>query len=425
MKIKRIFQKTLLLAQHKSSKDAILLTGSSGLTQLLTLSSAPILLVLYSPSNVGIYGVYLSIAAIFASYGTLRTEFALLSTQTSLEEARILDLSLLASFTASVISLIPMFIFCHSKLLPIDIIVGSLAIFLQCIGKVIQYCCLKQGYFRLISFSKLIASTFSTVLLLLLHTLGASALIVSSATSAMLALVIQICGTRSVVLHWLKSLRFSNFRLIRSWTTILKYHDYVSFGTASAAFNSLGNQLITPLLNYLFGSSAAGIYFICEKLSIVPASVVSTSISSVLLHRYSAKSRDSSILLNSLMRLLRITLSISVLYVLLYLLPVSMFTGSFVPAEWRPALSFMPLLSPYSIGIISISSLSTMLIANRLIKEDMQGQLIQSAFRIAPLAIVAFSSNISFSAAVFAYSTICLISYIAYFAKMATSFSSL
>ena len=269
-------------------RNTLKLLTSISIAQLIPIVITPILTQYFTPQDFGVYGLYISICAIFGVVASAKYDVAIMLPKKKVDAINILALSFLITFIFS--------IFCFS----------ILNIFHETFFKITESDFLKKYYF-IIPFSIFLISINQSIVMWFnrdkkYNRIAAQNLLKSGSNSGFSLLL----GVKSInfglivgnlislitisffnIYSFLKECNTTliNIRIMRK--NFLKYIDFLKFSTISNLFNSFSNIGMTILIIVFFGPKIAGLYFLAEKLVAIPISFITSSISQVYFQKAS------------------------------------------------------------------------------------------------------------------------------------------
>lgn len=269
-------------------KNVLKLVASISFAQLIPIIITPILTQYFSPNQFGIYGLYVSVCSILAIIAAGRYDVAIMLPKNKSDSNNILALSLSIAFIFSILCYSILNIF-HSHLffsIESDFLkkyyfIFPISIFLISINQsVILWLNREKQYSKIATQNILKSSTNSFSSLLLGFQNIISGLIIGHIVSLV---SISLWNIRCLINNY----NVNDINLKRLRKNFNKYIDFFKFSTISNLFNSLSNIGMTTIIVIFFGPKIAGLYFLAEKIIVVPISLLTTSISQVYFEKAS------------------------------------------------------------------------------------------------------------------------------------------
>lgn len=354
-------------------KHVGLLTGSTGLAQIIALIASPLLARLYRPDDFGVLGFYSAALALLVVVASLRFPLAIPLPESDREAASILGLSLLINlvFVAGTLLLIVLLIPVLNQsstvvamgsaiwLIPIGVLGGG-------IYQTLSYWAIRKEAFRPLAGTKLtqVISSVVAQIALAIPLGGALGLIGGDVIG-------RSAGSRRL---WSTT---GISELTRDWTwnqlreVARLYHRFPLLSTGSALLNGLAIQLPSIVFIGMFGSQIAGWYALTYRVLNAPITLLGTAVGQVYLGHLGALYRERNPKLLSLFyrTLARLTLLAVPFGLALVFLGPKIFSWLFGTA-WSGAGEMIPLLAPLSMMQLIVSPLSQTL--NVFSRQDLQ-----------------------------------------------------
>ena len=332
-------------------RNVVVISSSSALGQLLTVIVAPILTRIYSPSDMGVMRIYLSILGIITVSSALNYEMAIPLPEDDSSAINLLALSLSILLLVSTLVGIA-FIFLGTQLLEIfDAVIIVDYVWLLPIGmlgygiyNILSYWAVREKAYAVIAKTKLIKSLGMVMTQLGLGAITANpiGLIIGelvghfsgALTSAKLIInrnkvllpSISIDGVRKV------AARYRRFPLLSSWSTLL---------------NAFGSQLPILFISAIYGSEVLGWISLGQTIMVVPLSLIARSVSEVFFGEFAQAANDNNGQLPRLFRRMLISMVvISLPVVILFALLGPILTPIIFGNRWLEAGIYMRILAP-------------------------------------------------------------------------------
>ena len=269
-------------------KNVLKLLTSISIAQLIPIIITPLLTQYFTPEQFGLYGFYISICTICGAIASGKYDVAIMLPKRKQDALNILVLSLLITFLFSILilslfNIFHEFIFFNKEyeLLLKYYGIIPLSIFLISINQSLINLLNREQQYNSIAKQNILKSASNS-----LSALGlgikkiSSGLILGHLISLILisAWNIKLC------------LKEFNWKVISPDSIIKnfkKYIDFLKFSTLSNLFNSFSNIGMTTIIIIFFGPKIAGLYFLAEKLIVIPTSFITSSISQVYFEKAS------------------------------------------------------------------------------------------------------------------------------------------
>lgn len=259
-----------------------ILTLGAGVGQLAVLLAAPVMTRIYSPSEFGIFAVFMSVVGILGPVASLRYEFALLVANDT-DKHSLLWLSVIICLAFSVIAGLVVYQFALKEFLNFSAApvsqywwLYSFGVFSVGLAQIFSYFATREHWFGLLSVSKAlqgVSNVFASIVLGLLGG-GVGGLMGGYVTgyvlNAMIFLKRAKCtfGNTVVSCHQLIS-------------TAKEYRRYPLFTMPSDVVSAAGLMFPPLALGFLYGAETAGIYALTQRVVGSPLAMVGQAVGQV------------------------------------------------------------------------------------------------------------------------------------------------
>ena len=268
-------------------KNTIKIMSSSSLAQLTVICITPLLTQFFSPEEFGIYAFYISVCTIFGSIANGKFDIAIMLPKKNIDSVNIFILSILISFTFSVLILIVLYLFKNLIFRNEYVVfvklyyVFPITIFFIALNSSILSFFNRQTAYNEIAKNNVIKSTTNSFSSLFLG-------IKKIATGMIIGNLISLTVTLLVNFSYIKNkINKRDIKRTLIISNFIKYIDFIRFSTISNFFNSVSSFGITTIIILFFGPKVAGLYFLAEKIFAVPISILTSSISQVYFEKAS------------------------------------------------------------------------------------------------------------------------------------------
>ncbi len=268
-------------------KNTIKIMSSSSLAQLTVICITPLLTQFFSPEEFGIYAFYISVCTIFGSIANGKFDIAIMLPKKNIDSVNIFILSILISFTFSVLILIVLYLFKNLIFRNEYVVfvklyyVFPITIFFIGVNSSILSFFNRQTAYNEIAKNNVIKSTTNSFSSLFLG-------IKKIATGMIIGNLISLTVTLLVNFSYIKNkINKRDIKRTLIISNFIKYIDFIRFSTISNFFNSVSSFGITTIIILFFGPKVAGLYFLAEKIFAVPISILTSSISQVYFEKAS------------------------------------------------------------------------------------------------------------------------------------------
>lgn len=328
-------------------KNTIKIMSSSSLAQLTVICITPLLTQFFSPEEFGIYAFYISVCTIFGSIANGKFDIAIMLPKKNIDSVNIFILSILISFTFSVLILIVLYLFKNLIFRNEYVVfvklyyVFPITIFFIGLNSSILSFFNRQTAYNEIAKNNVIKSTTNSFSSLFLG-------IKKIATGMIIGNLISLTVTLLVNFSYIKNkINKRDIKRTLIISNFIKYIDFIRFSTISNFFNSVSSFGITTIIILFFGPKVAGLYFLAEKIFAVPISILTSSISQVYFEK------ASRLFYRDKFELLKLTLKIQknifkILFPsLLFLCLLGEILLNILGEEWSKAGAILKFISVY------------------------------------------------------------------------------
>ena len=357
-----------LICRSEFADNVFKLSAGQAVALTITILATPVLTRIYSPSDFGIFALFLAISAIFGSISCWGYELAIVLPKEDKEAVNLLSLAIVVATVMAILSLMIVILFRYQigyklgapKLIawlwwiPISVLAGGLFLALS-------YWSNRNKLFGDLAISRIVRSAGRSVAQLfagLTTNLGTGGLIGGQLVGQTIGCItlgnkIWRKDYHSIKesTHWQEIYRLAvkhrKFPIYSSWTNLL---------TAASA------QLPAILLVYFFNPSVAGLYALVYRLVQVPASLISQSVTEVFFQKVVQEYNRTGNSRRILKKVLKHLFGIAVLPMLLVLLLGSKIFAFILGSEWFEAGKYAQILAPLFLAQFVISPVSNILL---------------------------------------------------------------
>ncbi|MEO8620070.1 MAG: oligosaccharide flippase family protein [bacterium] len=345
--------------QGAASRAALRLGGGTALAQALVVLSAPLLTRLYSPTEMGQFGVLLSFVG-FATVGvSLRYDMAIVPARTDAEADQLLIIASAVSVPTTIIASLLMLVLIEKRLLsfgslPATAVLGAFAIMLSTsVFAAVRFWAIRRHEFGVVARAAVAQGVGRAGLPVISGLLGAG----------WWGLMLGELAGRVFGIGRLLQLAASPVKDIVRRSTRDAFQRTAEFNwrypvivAPSALLDALGGALALPLVAGAFGAPAAGQLLIVQRLAGVPASLIGASVADVFHARVSTLFRDdpTQVRRTVLRTVARLVLIAAAIYIPVGIVGIWGFAKIF-GEEWREAGYLVALFTPLSIATLAVS----------------------------------------------------------------------
>ena len=339
-----------ILPKTEFSKNVLNVVGGTAVSQLITIALSPVLSRLYSPDDFGVYSIFITLAATTAVISTFRYEFAIMLPKEEDEAVNVVALSffinLLYTFLTLLVFLIggkPFLHLIHSDAIePYILLVAVYVLFFGAMGT-LNYWLSRVKMFRELSYGKVAQSAGTAIFSIAFFYLGMNhgGLIAG-------AVIGQACIGLMYIFYFRKDWLRLKLKVSREKMKVLfnRYIHFLTFNTPHALLNVGQDLVVAALINFYFGTAAAGLYFLTYRILRLPAGVIGASTAQVFYQRVSELHPDVKAMQHQILKVYKqlFVLSIPIFGVLLIGGPL-LFSFAF-GEKWYDAGVYAQILSP-------------------------------------------------------------------------------
>lgn len=281
-----------LIKKNEFVANIIKLISGTAFGQLITFLVSPLLTRIYTPTEFGIFGIYLSIVSIIGVIICLRFDLAVLLPE---QEQEALDIVSLGIIITSINSLFLLLIFIFFGKY-ISELIGQPEFRFYLL--LVPFSTLFYGIFQLFVHWTSRLRHFSNLALT-----KAGKEVVIAGTQLSLGGILQV-GTIglisghmmgnitgiSILAHRYRARLWQNFSSIKIRnlkTVFLKYKKFPQFSSWATFINAISQNIPALLLAFLFSTESAGFYIIASRALSVPAMLIGNSVKQVYFQRAS------------------------------------------------------------------------------------------------------------------------------------------
>ncbi len=370
------------------AKSVALLTGGTVAAQGLNLLLAPVIVRLYTPTDIGKLALFLSYINIASTALGLRYEFGIVSASSEREAC---GLALMASvFTVPVgllFAIVFHFLIKYSILgfgtLPSYAgVLMALALVLTGIFSTLRYWMIRRGKFPLISQATVLQQGTRVLSQAAFGLLGSSVIGLLAGELAGRAM-----GIGRMFRDALPRFRsdLAGIRVSELRELLVRHRKFPQFSLPSSIVDAAGVNLIVPLIVLQYGSAGGGQFALVSRVMSIPLLLIATSVADVFHSRLAERAREHPLSCSSLfwrtgggLLLIGIIPAVTVL-----LFGQRLFAVVFGPT-WTMAGALAAAMVPWFLAQFIVSPLSRLV----LVLEGQELKLIYDIFSLVSLCVV-------------------------------------
>ncbi len=360
----------LILSNRSFVSNVVKLMTGTIIAQAIQLAAAPILSRLYSPSDFGVFALYLSVTSLLSIIATARYEMAIMLPSSQDDAVNILALAVSISFILSLASLGVVFLFNKqiATLLGAPGISGWLyfipiSIFFSGLYQSFNYWTNRAKDYRRISVSKVVqfSSSSAVNVAMGLGGWGVGGLIGGNASG----LIIAACYLGKNLLGDIKGY-LRSITKERMAFNARRYQSFPVVNTLHAFSDTLQASAVNFLIAFYFGSQLLGFYAFTFRILRAPLGIIGSSLSQVFFQRASEAYNNQQPIAPLVRRMVLVLSAVALpIFILLYLYSPDIFVAIF-GVQWREAGIYARILSPWLYFNFIVSPLAQIaIIVNR------------------------------------------------------------
>ncbi|MAQ69859.1 MAG: hypothetical protein CMD23_02040 [Flavobacteriales bacterium] len=327
-------------------KNLFVLTSGVGLAQLIPFLLLPILTRFFTPTDFGVFAVFMAIIQLLAIPMTLRLEMAVVLPKKDTDAALLCFMSLVSLVFFSLLSLLSLFV-CDLLDLNFDVFSGfEWVLYLIPVGIVMLgvYNILYSWNNRLelyqrMSYSHILHSTFSTPVAIGFYftPIKPVALIIGQVIGRCLACILLFNNL-------IKTIQKVPYDTISShcFSLLKEYRKFIIFEAPHSVLNFLSQKYILGVFTAFFGMMTVGIFDLADKIIGKPLGILSNSFKTVFYKRLTTAKDKLSIFKKSLFLITFASLFLTAPF---YIVPDSFFIFLLGP-EWADTGKYIQLICP-------------------------------------------------------------------------------
>jgi lipopolysaccharide exporter len=404
------------------SKNVAVLTGGAVTGQLALLVTLPALTRLYSPDEMGQFGLLVSFVTFASVLTSLRYEMAIVSADHSADAANLTVAAIALSVPVSIAFALVLSCFQSMRLfgfhtLPAWSRWAALVMLLTTQAfLILRYWCLREEWFGYLARVNVYQNLARATCPIVLHVIAESSigLVAGDALG-------RLAGLGSMSKRfWNEGVPHSrNVRRNTIWKVLKKYYRFPLFQLPSSVINNLALSAPIPLILHYYGADAAGYFALVQRLLQAPAVLIGRSTADAVHARAAVYARTDTSKIAPLFWHTTLMLS-AVAFVAaaaVVLASGQAFVVAFGP-EWRRAGQLAIPMLPWAIASLVVSSLSRLAV----VLDGQKAKLIYDTLSLASVVLVIVLSHraaVSLTSMIWYLSTTQAVAYAVYYAILA------
>ncbi len=401
--------------------DVLLIARGTVLGQAPFVIASPLITRLYAPGELGIYGLTLAFVGIVSPMAGLRYELAAISARDPQESRSLLLLSALAIIPVTMLSTAALGLLKLAGIGSYNLLswtlVGAAAALIGAAGvySTLRSRSVRHYQFKILANSIALQGSIRAAVPLALAPLGAGAPALVGAE-----LLARIASVWMLTSGMTAAARFASLRISPSlMATAAKLWKYPLLLAPSALMDATAIALPLPIIASCYDIAAAGKFALAQRLVMLPASLIASSVGDVF-HAHAAASTQSSsgatrrLALSTARRLLLVALC-----AYLPVAAVAPFAAAWLFGQsWSAVGALIAALVPSCIAQTVVSPLSRSLLLNNREERKLIADVI---CLILPTSTLYLASAFSITSAVACFSIASVVAFVFYFTVILTS----
>jgi O-antigen/teichoic acid export membrane protein len=276
-------------------RNVFALTSGTVLSQVLPILFFPVLSRLYTPADYGVLGLFMSISSLLMVVSNLQLNYAILMPKDHSEAVKILTSGCYIVLLFSIFTLLVIVFgaaaiasWLNSTELTLWLYFVPLTVFLTGINVQFSAWFNRHGKFKIISFSRIIASVITVVLSLSMHFLikGAAGLVISYVMASLISFLYLYYSFRKE-----DTLAIISLKDVRS---LLKaYRNFPLYTMPTELISNFSQQLPLFIFSTFSGPASVGLFNRSRQILALPINYISGSISEIYKQKSSEAYRNN------------------------------------------------------------------------------------------------------------------------------------
>lgn len=399
--------------QSASVRNVLKLAGSTAGAQVFSFAAAPIVTRLYGPESYGVLATFLSLLGLISIVSSLRYELAIAVPEDDDEAIALVWLCFVLVGISTALTALGVVLLGDQLvswlrqpalkpllwLLPVGVLLSGIYLPLS-------YWAIRRKQFGLLAKTQFRQSLLGIATNLAAAPLGTIGLLLGQIVS-------QSSGCLAIMrLSFVDLWNCPNASPDGLFKALRRYGHFGIYSSPAGLINTIGNQLPNLIFASAFGAAQLGQLALAQRLILLPAGLISSSVAQVFLSQAAERYRAGT--LPALMRQAGKKLLI---YGVTTALLISFFVAPLMPLlfgyEWQPTRWIIPLLIPLYLGQLVMSPLSMAFVVSELNTNDMVAQIGLALIRVGVL-MACIRVGFSFQHVIFSYSIACFAGYALY-----------
>lgn len=344
------------------SKNLFTLSSGTAVAQAIPMLATLILSRLYSPSEMGAWGLFASYTAVLSVIGCLRYDYAIV------KPFRIIDSNNLSFISIAIAFIFVIVLYCIlavieyfpqlRKLFPLsDMALGILPLYVLCLllVQILTNLANKNKKYSYMAISSIGRSSIQATTRITLGSFSFTNIgLVLGALLGAFFYIIYLSAKLNVVTCYIRTFSFK-----RAYCLLREYKDFPKYDLLSATFNSVSSNMPVIILSYFFIDNVVGYFSMALTLLFIPMSIVGTSLGQ-LYYKNACELYSKQKSLNELTQNIFIPTYIGCgFFMLLLIWGGEVIFGFLLGNEWRSVGRYVTYLSLWLLLVTSVSPLSS------------------------------------------------------------------
>ncbi len=340
------------------SRNVFTLATGTTISQIIPVVASPILTRIYMPEDFGMFAVFSSAVAILMIFATGKYDIAIMLPKLDKHSNELALLSAMIAIVVTTIAFAILLMMSHIleneqfRQLGHYWYLVPFAVFLGAIYQIVTTLFARQHQYKLISINKIYQSIVNVLLQILfgLLSLGLLGLIIGYIIGVLTGLFLFL---KKIML---KNYCLSKYRIKRIQLLSVQYIRFPKYELTQSLIDSFHNYGVVFLFAYFYTSQEVGYFALASKISMLPISMVSSSIAQVF---YSHVSKNIQSIQKTSLSILKKLIYFSIVpYVIVYIFSED-FLAVVFGNKWTEAGSIVSILSFWLLVKFVSSPLST------------------------------------------------------------------
>lgn len=343
------------------NRNVLMLMTGTTIAQAIPIGVSPLLTRLYTPSDFGVFALFISVVSVLGSIVNGRYELAIMMPEKDEDALQVFCLSFMVAFVLSLTTFLLTFLFQEALIARIGselsswLYVMPLSVLLMGCFNALTYYNVRGARYKDVASSKVIKSTImATVQVVLGWALqGASGLMSGH-------VVAQFFSNMRLTRRLRSKLSFQSFfPTLQMLRLARQYRNFPLLSVPSALLNSTSTHVSSILISVIFSTSTLGLYSLVQRVLGAPSTLIGGSIGQVFFQE-ALKEKELTGAIREVYQttLLKLLVVGGATYGLLFFIIEDLFAIIFGP-DWRVAGTYAKMVLPFFFFRFVFASLST------------------------------------------------------------------